>query len=349
MDNLPSIARLSDNVVRVLGQNPGKFTLQGTNTYIVGRENPYLLIDTGEGRDEYIPLLESAFRDTAQTKNLTHPDVSDIIISHWHHDHVGGLPSVLALLRRRWEERKTGLPYKPPRLHKLLLPESHISTGLSTHDPLPSITASLERDLLTPAPDGTVFHALQDGQHLSVTSAPPLQVLHTPGHTIDSVSIYIPSDRALYTADTVLGQGTAVFEDLSAYLSSLREMLQFVKAQAQGHPEPVVLLYPGHGPVLSNGEDTLNMYIQHRLEREAQIISVLQTAPPADDGAIPGFWTTWTIVKNIYALYPESLWLPAARGIDLHLKKLEADGIVKRVGGVGKDTSWVLTKQTGNV
>lgn len=174
----------------------------------------------------------------------------------------------------------------------------------------------------------------------------PLHVLHTPGHTTDSVSIYLPSDRALYTSDSVLGQGTAVFEDLSAYMSSLKRMLEYVKSNEQDQPSSPISLYPAHGPTIPHGTHILDTYIQHRLSRESQIISVLQGIPPTTANSAPGDWTTWMIVKVIYASYPGALWLPAAGGIDLHLRKLEADGVVTKLGGDGKDTSWRLKNNT---
>ncbi|KAL1681109.1 beta-lactamase-like protein [Schizophyllum commune] len=300
LESLPSIARLSERVVRVLGQNPGKFTLQGTNTYLIGTSNPYVLLDTGEGLEEYIIVLESALKQEARPANPTKPDVSDIIISHWHHDHVGGLPS------------------------------------------LPSILASLPIDSYTPTPTGGHLHDLTDGQTLTTSDGSvTLQVLHTPGHTTDSIALYIAQDGALYTADSVLGQGTAVFEDLSTYLASLRKMLDFCAA---GDGAAYTVLYPGHGPVVKDGCQTIETYIKHRLERETQIVAVLQS-----DGALAAgnTVTTGDIVAVIYKDYPKNLWEPAAYSVNLHLRKLEVDGVVRRSGeGEGLEAKWeVIGKQ----
>jgi hypothetical protein len=47
-------------------------------------------------------------------------------------------------------------------------------------------------------------------------------------------------------------------------------------------------------------------------------------------------------VSTIYAAYPQNLWEPAARSVDQHLGKLQAEGKVKRLGGEGKDIKWEL-------
>lgn len=263
------------------------------------------------------------------------PLISDIVISHWHHDHVGGIPAVLALLRRLWDESNPVIPFKPPRLHKFPIP-SDVTLHSHSIVSLPSVIESIPPGSFTPSPEGNPFHDLSDGQILN-----DVRVLHTPGHTVDSICLYLPSDRALYSADTVLGQGTAVFEDLSAYISSLQKMLQFGKDPNHAYDA----LYPGHGPVVSSGQETIDTYIRHRLEREEQIVTLLRSTNSIQ-GENP--WTTWSLVSQIYAAYPENLWLPASHGVNLHLQKLEKDGVVVKEGGEGVQTSWVYIKTTSS-
>ena len=328
--------------------------------------------------------------------------VSDIIISHWHGDHVGGIPTVLKLLHDLWVEDSQGsgassnLPYHPPKLHKYPIPTgSDGEHATAEWNSLPKIVkevARYEERLFSPTFEGGLFHPLVDSQVFRVGSPSLgksgqtlLKILHTPGHTVDSISIYIPADKALYTADTVLGHGTAVFEDLATYLASLNKMLKFGSGSSSSQSispstpqssaddqetwvdhdgEPIdlayVSLYPAHGQVVAQGRELISTYIKHRLEREAQILSVLKSEVPEEfreegvvssvDGGEDGktYWTTWTLVKTIYKSYPESLWLPAARGVMLHMKKLEGEGTVKRVGsGEGKDIRWDITPSDG--
>ena len=186
--------------------------------------------------------------------------------------------------------------------------------------------------MYTPSPDGSLFHDLHDGQSFPIShsdassdSDASFQVIHSPGHTADSITLLFPSERVLYTADSVLGQGTTVFEDLGTYLSTLRSLLSYLDKDT--------VLYPGHGPVVHNGEQLIKTYIEHRMERESQIIQVLQQG---------GTWSTSEIVSKIYAAYPRDLWEPAARSVNQHLYKLETEAKVERLGGEGKDTKWKL-------
>ena len=58
--SLPDTDVLSEQVTVALGQNPSVFTGPGTNTYLIGTGPRRLLLDTGEGRESYLPVLESA-------------------------------------------------------------------------------------------------------------------------------------------------------------------------------------------------------------------------------------------------------------------------------------------------
>jgi hydroxyacylglutathione hydrolase len=85
----PTTATPSDLVGRVLGLNPGMMTGPGTNTYLVGRRDP-ILIDTGAGVPDYVPLLDRYLGE----RGWTQP--SRVLLTHRHRDHLGGVPSLRA-------------------------------------------------------------------------------------------------------------------------------------------------------------------------------------------------------------------------------------------------------------
>ncbi|KFZ09856.1 hypothetical protein V501_05456 [Pseudogymnoascus sp. VKM F-4519 (FW-2642)] len=90
LPRIKSVEQLTPRVLRVLGQNPGKFTHQGTNTYIVGTGQRRLIIDTGGGEPAWTKLIASTFI----SMNIS---LSYVLLTHWHGDHTGGVPTLLRL------------------------------------------------------------------------------------------------------------------------------------------------------------------------------------------------------------------------------------------------------------
>ncbi|KAG6097275.1 hypothetical protein E4U14_007751 [Claviceps sp. LM454 group G7] len=90
LPELPDVEQITPRVLRVLGQNPGKFTYQGTNTYIVGTGKHRLIVDTSGGEIEWAELLES----TLSSLNIS---LSHVLLTHWHGDHTGGVPDLVRI------------------------------------------------------------------------------------------------------------------------------------------------------------------------------------------------------------------------------------------------------------
>ncbi|KAI8150161.1 beta-lactamase-like protein [Fennellomyces sp. T-0311] len=230
---LPVFAQLSDRVWRVLGLNPGPFTLQGTNTYLVGSGNRKVLIDAGQGDERYVPLLQESLK-------LISPEayISDVILTHCHMDHWGGLKDIYAI--------DDSIPvYKYP-----VVPGSY--EDLHFMDDFPSYIP---------------IQPLFDGQIFEVDEETTLRVIHTPGHTNDHCSFYLEEEESMFTGDCILGHGTVMFDNLIEYIDGLKK-LQALRPQQ---------LYPGHGPVVEDGMAKIQEYLEFRYQREHEILQLIQS------------------------------------------------------------------------
>jgi glyoxylase-like metal-dependent hydrolase (beta-lactamase superfamily II) len=255
-------------VRRVLAPNPSVYTLEGTNTWIVGR-GPAIVIDPGPDLPEH---LQEVAREADR--------VAAVLVTHDHPDHA---PGAAALAER------VGAPVFAFRL------------------------AGAER--------------LRAGQHVTADGV-DLAVVHTPGHTSDHLAFFEASAGALFTGDAVVGRGTTFIDppdgDLPAYLRSLRRMLDL-------GPRTI---YPGHGPVVLRAPQKLREYLDHRQEREDQVLAELARGPRTID----------EIVAAVYAEHAPDVRTLAARSVLAHLLKLEREGRVERPSSRSEDGPWAASE-----
>ncbi|MGH0031232.1 MAG: MBL fold metallo-hydrolase [Myxococcota bacterium] len=85
---LPDVDVWSERVTVALGQNPSVFTGPGTNTYLVGTGEERILLDTGSGHAEYLPVLDEALARAGCR-------IQEIVLTHGHPDHIGGAAGVI--------------------------------------------------------------------------------------------------------------------------------------------------------------------------------------------------------------------------------------------------------------
>ena len=155
-----------------------------------------------------------------------------------------------------------------------------------------------------------------------------LVAVHTPGHASDHLCYYLEEEKAVFTGDVVLGGSTTVIPaedgDLLDYLNSLKR-LQGLDVQR---------IYPAHGPVIENAQAKLTEYIEHRLDRERQILQALGD----------GLRTIPTMVERIYAEVSKNLHPVAAQSVASHLKKLAREGRVREHTERDAPSRWELIR-----
>jgi glyoxylase-like metal-dependent hydrolase (beta-lactamase superfamily II) len=197
----------------------------------------------------------------------------------------------------------------------------HVAAILVTHghpDHAPAARPLAER---TGAPVYAHPHAqfphdrvLADEERCTIEET-TLVAVDAPGHTRDHLVFWFPSEAALFTGDTVVGEGTVVIApprgDMRAYLQTLQHLRDaFPDARR---------LYGGHGEPVDTPRAKFDDYLAHRAAREAQLLAQLKAGPQT----IP------QLVTAIYTGLAPLLRPAAARQILAHLIALEHEGRVR--------------------
>ncbi len=159
--------------------------LRGTSSFLL-LDSRVTIVDTGtvgSGR-RILEALNAAGR---------RPDeVEQIIITHYHPDHMGSLPELRQRLGMRTAVHVLEAPFVEGRLPMPNVFPRHRNVLSRVAQPI------LERWPFTPVPVDLVLH---DGDELPVLGG--LRVVHTPGHTPGHVCLYVRDLALLVVGDAL--------------------------------------------------------------------------------------------------------------------------------------------------
>ena len=184
------------------------------NCSVIGDETTReaIVIDPGDDIAEIVEILKR--------HQLT---VKMIAITHAHIDHIGGAEKLRAL---------TGAPVYMHEDDAVLAENLEMQAGWL--------------GMATPKNPGIDVPA-KEGDSLKV-GAVEAQVIHTPGHTPGSLSLYLPAEKTLLAGDTLF-RGSVGRTDLPG--GDARTIAESIRGKLYRLPEDTVVI-PGHG-----GETTI--------------------------------------------------------------------------------------------
>jgi len=97
-----------------------------------------------------------------------------------------------------------------------------------------------------------------------------IRALHTPGHTSNHVCYALEEENTLFCGDHVMAWSTSVISPPDGSMGDyLREL---ARIRDNGYAR----LWPTHGPAVENPSEFIQAYIDHRLQREEQILVQLR-------------------------------------------------------------------------
>jgi len=146
-----------------------------------------------------------------------------------------------------------------------------------------------------------------------------IEAIHTPGHTSNHMCYALLEENTLFSGDHIMGWSTSVVSPPDGHMGDYLESLVRIKNRSFSR------IWPTHGPVITEVDAFVSAYIEHRLDRERQILGALNK----------GLSQIMDIVENLYSDIDKRLYPAAAHSVLAHLIYLCETGRARADGPAG--------------
>jgi len=204
-----------------------------TCCYLVYNSKEILIFDPGSPYEDEQEALAACVDEMIGEGR----QVREIILTHLHPDHVGGVNALKA----------------------------HLGGSV------PVAAHAQTADALS---DVHVDRLIEDNDVIALEGEPRIQLraLHTPGHALGHLCFHDEPRGVLLTGDNIVGIGSVLIDppqgNMRVYLQSLERMRSLPN---------LGVLFGGHGPAIATPYQKIDEYIAHRLERERNILDTVRS------------------------------------------------------------------------
>jgi glyoxylase-like metal-dependent hydrolase (beta-lactamase superfamily II) len=292
--------------------------------FLSGNLNCYLLLGKIPTLVDICPKTPGGYEALIKglaDHGLAPSDVKQLVITHAHPDHYGEARrfreesgakvcahesnvAMLADQTRGWERRGQ---YYIALEHYCGAPRELLEHVEQRYIDLAKTADSVQVDI-----------TLKEGDEI-VMGDSAWQVLHTPGHSWGSISLYHPETRRLLGGDTLLNGTTAnpmIEPPLREGSKRPRSLVNYFHTLAKLDRLDIDIIYPGHGEVFGDHHRRIkDNYTFHNKRKEAIY-----------DAIVAGRDTIYTVITTIFPNLPAFQFPLAMFEVIGHLDLLEDEG-----------------------